>query len=62
MNWRWGTPRENGGYRRATAARTAIMMATHIRQIRQGRGLTLQRLADLVGTTPQTIQRLEPTI
>jgi transcriptional regulator with XRE-family HTH domain len=34
-------------------------MTTRIRQIRKLRGLTLQQLADLVGTTPQTIQRLE---
>ena len=34
-------------------------MTTHIRQIRKLRGLTLQDLADKVGTTPQTIQRLE---
>jgi transcriptional regulator with XRE-family HTH domain len=34
-------------------------MTTHIRQIRKLRGLTLQELADKVGTTPQTIQRLE---
>lgn len=35
------------------------MTATRIRQIRKRRGLTLQALADKVGTTPQTIQRLE---
>jgi transcriptional regulator with XRE-family HTH domain len=34
-------------------------MTTKIRQIRKQRGLTLQALADQVGTTPQTIQRLE---
>ena len=34
-------------------------MSTSIRAIRKQRGLTLQQLADLVGTTPQTIQRLE---
>jgi transcriptional regulator with XRE-family HTH domain len=34
-------------------------MSTKIRQIRKTRGLTLQALADEVGTTPQTIQRLE---
>jgi transcriptional regulator with XRE-family HTH domain len=34
-------------------------MVTRIKQIRKQRGLTLQRLADQVGTTAQTIQRLE---
>jgi transcriptional regulator with XRE-family HTH domain len=34
-------------------------MATRIRQIRKCRELTLQMLADKVGTTAQTIQRLE---
>jgi transcriptional regulator with XRE-family HTH domain len=34
-------------------------MTTNIRAIRKQRGLTLQQLADSVGTTPQTIQRLE---
>jgi transcriptional regulator with XRE-family HTH domain len=34
-------------------------MTTKIRQIRKLRGFTLQNLADRVGTTPQTIQRLE---
>lgn len=34
-------------------------MATRIRLTRKLRGLTLQELADKVGTTPQTIQRLE---
>jgi transcriptional regulator with XRE-family HTH domain len=34
-------------------------MATRIRDIRKARGLTLQALADRVGTTAQTIQRLE---
>lgn len=34
-------------------------MTTSIRAIRKQRGLTLQQLADAVGTTPQTIQRLE---
>jgi transcriptional regulator with XRE-family HTH domain len=34
-------------------------MATRIRDIRKTRGLTLQQLADAVGTTAQTIQRLE---
>jgi DNA-binding Xre family transcriptional regulator len=34
-------------------------MTTSIRAIRKQRGLTLQQLADTVGTTPQTIQRLE---
>jgi transcriptional regulator with XRE-family HTH domain len=34
-------------------------MSTRIRAIRKLRCLTLQELADQVGTTPQTIQRLE---
>jgi DNA-binding Xre family transcriptional regulator len=34
-------------------------MTTSIRAIRKQRGLTLQHVADAVGTTPQTIQRLE---
>lgn len=34
-------------------------MSTKIRDIRKSRGLTLQALADKVGTTAQTIQRLE---
>jgi transcriptional regulator with XRE-family HTH domain len=34
-------------------------MSTRIRAIRKLRRLTLQELADQVGTTPQTIQRLE---
>lgn len=34
-------------------------MTTRIREIRRRRGLTLQALAEKVGTTPQTIQRLE---
>jgi transcriptional regulator with XRE-family HTH domain len=34
-------------------------MSTRIRAIRKLRRLTLQQLADQVGTTPQTIQRLE---
>lgn len=34
-------------------------MTTRIRQVRKLRQLTLQELADMVGTTPQTIQRLE---
>jgi transcriptional regulator with XRE-family HTH domain len=34
-------------------------MPTKIRDIRKSRGLTLQALADRVGTTAQTIQRLE---
>ena len=34
-------------------------MRTRIREIRRLRNLTLQQLADMVGTTAQTIQRLE---
>ena len=34
-------------------------MQTRIRKLRKTRGWTLQQLADLVGTTPQTVQRLE---
>lgn len=34
-------------------------MQTRIRELRKRRSLTLQQLADLVGTTPQTVQRLE---
>lgn len=34
-------------------------METRIRDFRKRRGLTLQQLADQVGTTPQTVQRLE---
>ena len=34
-------------------------ITTRIREIRKTRGLTLQQLADKVGTTAQTIQRLE---
>ena len=34
-------------------------MQTKIRHFRKMRGLTLRDLADLVGTTPQTVQRLE---
>lgn len=34
-------------------------MKTRIRELRKRRGLTLQQLADLVGTTAQTVQRLE---
>lgn len=34
-------------------------MSTRIRQIRRSRGMTLQEVADIVGTTAQTIQRLE---
>lgn len=34
-------------------------MDTRIRELRRLRGLTLKELADLSGTTPQTIQRLE---
>lgn len=33
--------------------------ATRIREIRKARGYTLKVLADAIGTTPQTIQRLE---
>ncbi len=32
---------------------------THIRDFRKARGLTLTQLAGLIGTTPQTVQRLE---
>lgn len=34
-------------------------MQTRIREIRKRRGMTLQQVADLVRTTPQTVQRLE---
>jgi len=34
-------------------------MTTRIREVRKRRSLTLQALAERVGTTPQTIQRLE---
>jgi len=34
-------------------------MQTRIRELRKRRSLTLQQLADLIGTTPQTVQRLE---
>lgn len=34
-------------------------MTTRIREVRRRRGMTLQALAERVGTTPQTIQRLE---
>lgn len=34
-------------------------MKTRIRELRKRRRLTLQQLADLVGTTAQTVQRLE---
>jgi transcriptional regulator with XRE-family HTH domain len=34
-------------------------MQTRIRQLRKNHNLTLQQLADRIGTTPQTIQRLE---
>ena len=34
-------------------------METKIRQLRKSRGWTLQKVADLVGTTAQTVQRLE---
>lgn len=38
---------------------SAAVPTTRIREIRKRRGLTLQALADRVGTTAQTIQRLE---
>lgn len=34
-------------------------MQTRIRKLRKTRGWTLQQLADKIGTTPQTVQRLE---
>jgi transcriptional regulator with XRE-family HTH domain len=34
-------------------------MLTRIRDLRKRRGLTLKELADRIGTTPQTVQRLE---
>lgn len=34
-------------------------MKTRIREFRKLRGLTLKELADMIGTTPQTVQRLE---
>lgn len=34
-------------------------MKNRIKELRRGQGLTLQRLADLIGTTPQQINRLE---
>lgn len=34
-------------------------MQTRIREFRKLRGLTLKELADKIGTTPQTVQRLE---
>lgn len=34
-------------------------MRTRIRELRKLRGLTLKELADKIGTTPQTVQRLE---
>ena len=34
-------------------------MQTRIREFRKRSSLTLQQLADLIGTTPQTVQRLE---
>ncbi len=34
-------------------------MRTRIRELRKLRGLTLKELADRIGTTPQTVQRLE---
>lgn len=34
-------------------------MQTRIRKLRKTRGWTLQQLADQIGTTPQTVQRLE---
>jgi transcriptional regulator with XRE-family HTH domain len=39
--------------------RPAIPPATRIREIRKARGFTLLQLANAVGTTPQTMQRLE---
>lgn len=35
------------------------MIETRIREFRKLRGLTLKELADKIGTTPQTVQRLE---
>lgn len=35
------------------------MLQTRIRELRKRRGLTLQQLADMIGTTAQTVQRLE---
>lgn len=32
---------------------------TRIRELRKQRGMTLKELADMIGTTPQTVQRLE---
>jgi transcriptional regulator with XRE-family HTH domain len=37
----------------------AINVGERVREMRKLRGLTLLKLAELVGTTPQTIQRLE---
>ena len=34
-------------------------MQTRIRELRKRRGMTLQQVADIVRTTPQTVQRLE---
>lgn len=34
-------------------------MRTRIRELRKMRGMTLKELADRIGTTPQTVQRLE---
>lgn len=39
--------------------RFGCRMTTRIREIRKGKGLTLEALAKAVGTTAQTIQRLE---
>ena len=34
-------------------------LKTRIREVRKGQGLTLQELAQRIGTTPQSVQRLE---
>ena len=34
-------------------------MQTRLRELRKQRGMTLHQLAELIGTTPQTVQRLE---
>jgi transcriptional regulator with XRE-family HTH domain len=34
-------------------------MRTRIREFRKARDMTLKQLADMIGTTPQTVQRLE---
>ena len=53
--------RDAGDLRRpgSSQRRDTIDMSTRIRAIRKLRRLTLQQLADQIGTTPQTIQRLE---